>query len=99
MMLIIYEPNAIPALVKRIEQMTVEPENKLKVYVMSEGQYPYTEDFESVLSKVELRAMPHALYQAMRQVLPPLAEAENTEPDMEVSDEEADGSMYKTEEP
>ena len=97
-MLIIYEPNVIPAFVKRIEQMIVEPENKLKVYVMAEGQYPYTEDFESVLSKVELRAMPHALYQAMRQVLPPLAEAENTEPEMEVSEEEADGSIYKSEE-
>lgn len=97
-MLIIYEPNAIPVLVKRIEQMTVDKENKLKLYVMSEGQYPYTEDFEPVLSKVELRAMPHALYQAMRQVLPPPAEAENTEPEMEVSEEEADGSIYKSEE-
>lgn len=97
-MLIIYEPNAIPAIVKRIEQMTVGKENKLKVYVMAEGQYPYTEDFESVLSKIDLRAMPHALYQAMRQVLPPPAEAENTEPDMKVSDEEADGSIYKSEE-
>ena len=97
-MLVIYEPNAIPVLVKRIEQMTVDKENKLKVYVMAEGQYPYTEDFESVLSKVELRAMPHALYQAIRQVLPPLAEAENTEPEMEVSEEEADGSIYKSEE-
>lgn len=97
-MLIIYDPNAIPAIVKRIEQMSVDKENKLKVYVMAEGQYPYTEDFESVLSKIELRAMPHALYQAMRQVLPPLAEAENTEPDMKVSDEEADGSIYKSEE-
>ena len=97
-MLIIYEPNAIPVIVKRIEQMPVGKENKLKVYVMAEGQYPYTEDFESVLSKVELRAMPHALYQAMRQVLPPPAEAENTEPDREVSEEEADGSIYKSEE-
>lgn len=97
-MLIIYEPNAIPVIVKRIEQMTVDKENKLKVYVMAEGQYPYTEDFEPVLSKVELRAMPHALYQAMRQVLPPPAEAENTEPEMEVSEEEANGSIYKSEE-
>lgn len=97
-MLIIYEPNAIPVIVKRIEQMTVVESNPIKVYVMAEGQYPYTEDFETVLSKVELRAMPHALYQAMRQVLPPPAEAENTEPDREVSDEETDGSIYKSEE-
>lgn len=97
-MLIIYEPKAIPAIVKRIEQMTVDKEHKLKVYVMAEGQYPYTEDFETVLNKVELRAMPHALYQAMRPVLPPPAEVENTEPDMEVSEEEADGSIYKSEE-
>lgn len=97
-MLVIYEPDAIPVIVKRIEQMTVVESNPIKVYVMAEGQYPYTEDFETVLSKVELRAMPHALYQAMRQVLPPPAAAENTEPDREVSDEEADGSIYKSEE-
>lgn len=97
-MLVLYEPNAIPVIVKRIEQMTVVESNPIKVYVMAEGQYPYTEDFESVLSKIELRAMPHALYQAMRQVLPPPAEAENTEQEMEVSDEEADGSIYKSEE-
>ena len=97
-MLVIYEPNAIPVIVKRIEQMTVVESNPIKVYVMAEGQYPYTEDFESALSKVELRAMPHALYQAMRQVLPPPAEVENTEPVVEVSEEEADGSIYKSEE-
>lgn len=97
-MLIIYEPAAIPVIVKRIEKMQLEGDNKLLVYVMSDGQYPFTEDFASVLEKIKLYAMPYALYQAMRQVLPTPNAEEAEEQDIEVSDEEADSSIYKTDE-
>lgn len=97
-MLIIYEPAAIPVIVKRIEKMQLEGDNKLLVYVMSDGQYPFTEDFASVLGKIKLYAMPHALYQAMRQVTPTPNAEEPQEQDIEISDEEADSSIYKTDE-
>jgi adenine-specific DNA-methyltransferase len=42
----------------------------IKVYVFSEGQEPYTEDFYEVLDKIELCALPDAIYKAYRHVLP-----------------------------
>lgn len=44
--------------------------NRVKVYVFSNGQYPYTEDFEEVLSYITLCALPDAIYKAYQNVLP-----------------------------
>lgn len=41
-----------------------------KVYVFSNGAYPFTEEFEDVLASVTLCALPDALYKAYRSVLP-----------------------------
>ena len=41
-----------------------------KVYVFSNGAYPFTEEFEDVLANVTLCALPDALYKAYRSVLP-----------------------------
>ena len=43
---------------------------RIKVYVFSNGQYPYTEDFEEVANFVELCALPDAIYKAYQNVLP-----------------------------
>ena len=43
---------------------------KIKVYVFSNGQYPYTEEFEEVLEYVTLCALPDAIYKAYQNVLP-----------------------------
>lgn len=43
---------------------------KIKVYVFSNGQYPYTEDFEEVLDHIILSALPDAVYKAYQNVLP-----------------------------
>jgi len=42
----------------------------VKVYVFSNGQYPYTEEFEEILSSIELCALPDVIYKAYRNVLP-----------------------------
>lgn len=42
----------------------------IKVYVFSNGQYPYTEDFEEVLEHITLCALPDAIYKAYMNVLP-----------------------------
>lgn len=47
-----------------------KPSQKIKVYVFSNGQYPYTEDFEDVLEHIELCALPDAIYKAYQNVLP-----------------------------
>ena len=41
-----------------------------KVYVFSNGQYPYTEEFEEVLPYITLCALPDAIYKAYQNVLP-----------------------------
>lgn len=40
------------------------------VYVFSPGNYPYEDEFVEVLDKVELCALPAAIYNAYRKVLP-----------------------------
>jgi adenine-specific DNA-methyltransferase len=44
--------------------------NNFKVYVFSNGQYPFTEEFEEVLPYVTLCALPDAIYKAYQNVLP-----------------------------
>lgn len=44
--------------------------NPVKVYMFSNGQYPYTEDFEEILPHITLCALPDAIYKAYQNVLP-----------------------------
>lgn len=45
-------------------------EAKIKVYVFSNGQYPYAEEFEDVANNITLAALPDAIYKAYQNVLP-----------------------------
>ena len=68
-MLVIYDERAISAIVEILE--TVEPgKEKTKVYVFSAGSYAYDDEFEEVADKVQLCALPDAIYQAYQKVLP-----------------------------
>lgn len=68
-MLVIYDERAISAIAEILE--TVEPgKEKIKVYVFSAGSYAYDDEFEEVADKVELCALPDAIYQAYQKVLP-----------------------------
>lgn len=70
-LLIIYDDLCIDEAVTLIRQtVEAEPDARFRVYVFSNGQYPYTEEFEEVLPYVTLCALPDALYKAYRQVLP-----------------------------
>jgi adenine-specific DNA-methyltransferase len=70
--MVIYDDIFIPKAVDVINQIVnLKSEIKnLKVYVFAEGQDPYTEDFEEVLHKVELCALPDAIYKAYQNILP-----------------------------
>lgn len=72
-MLILYKEEMIDDFVEQIERLNFE--GKLKIYVFAPGEYPYTDDFEEVLDKVELCALPDAIYKAYKQVLPAMKEA------------------------
>ena len=68
-MLVIYDERAVSAIAEILE--TVEPgKEKIKVYVFSAGSYAYDDEFEEVADKVQLCALPDAIYQAYQKVLP-----------------------------
>lgn len=67
-MLVIYEERAIPFIADIIKTM---PEGeKIKVYVFSHGSYAYDDEFAEVAERVELCALPQAIYDAYQKVLP-----------------------------
>ena len=68
-MLVIYEERAISLLVQLMAQ-TEDDGIKTMVYVFSPGVDPYTDDFEDVAERVKLCALPSAIYEAYKRVLP-----------------------------
>lgn len=58
----------IPEAIKIIEKLPMM--SRIKVYVFAEGHEPYTEDFMEVLHRVELCALPDAIYKAYQNILP-----------------------------
>lgn len=68
-MLVIYEERAIQLLVQLMAQ-TADDGIKTMVYVFSPGADPYTDDFEDVAERVKLCALPSAIYEAYKRVLP-----------------------------
>lgn len=80
-MMVVYNEEAIPDIVDWLQdkhefsQINHELgcnscENKIKVYVFSPGAYAWDDDFAPVLDRVELCALPEAIYQAYKNVLP-----------------------------
>ena len=68
-MLIIYNELAVDAFVKVIAGM--EAGGRIKVYVFSNNRYAYADNFEPVAGKVEVCALPAAIYDAYQKVLKP----------------------------
>ena len=68
----IYDDSYIEEGVTVLQQLILTKKSKkpVKVYVFSNGQYPYTEEFEEVLEQIILCALPDAIYKAYQNVLP-----------------------------
>lgn len=73
-LLVVFDSKIIPLLVKEIEAMPLE-DNSLKLYIFSDGSYPYTAEFEPVIDKIDLVAMPNAIISALKYVLPSQTDA------------------------
>lgn len=69
-MLIIYREEAVPLLVPLIEQFELPQGERIKVYVFSPSEDPWAGDFEDVQDKVDLCALPMAILNAYKRVLP-----------------------------
>ncbi|WP_460674718.1 site-specific DNA-methyltransferase [Larkinella ripae] len=78
---IVYDEDAIADAVTIIQDLPHL--NPVKVYVFAPGPYPYTDDFEDVLDRIELCALPEAIYQAFGRLLPPQGEPQPVENDSE----------------
>ncbi len=75
-MMVVYNEEAIPDIVDWLQTapaadaLTHTHTNAIKVYVFSPGAYAWDDDFGPVLDRVELCALPEAIYQAYKNVLP-----------------------------
>lgn len=67
-LLVIYNEQAIPFIVNIIK--TMPDGEKIKVYVFAYGSDPYEADFAEVKERVTLCALPDAIYNAYKKVLP-----------------------------
>lgn len=63
----LYIEDAVNALTEFIK---INPKAEVKVYVFSNGTYPYTEEFEDIANNIRLAALPDAIYKAYQTVLP-----------------------------
>lgn len=82
-MLIVYNEEAIYKLVDEICDMEVE--NPIIIYVFSPSNDPWSAEFDEVSEKVRLTALPAAIYNAYKRVLPKpkdtLVKEEQTQPE------------------
>lgn len=69
-MLVIYDERAIAAIAKFFETVEIDERGKIKVYTFSPSRYAFDDEFLEVADKVELCALPAAIYDAYRRVLP-----------------------------
>lgn len=68
---IIYDDAFIEEAVELLKAfITQNPEAQIKVYVFSNGQYAYAEEFEEVAKNIRLAALPDAIYKAYQYILP-----------------------------
>lgn len=67
-MLVIYREEVIDRMMELIYSMDVK--GKIKIYVFSPSEDPWEDSFEDVSDKVELCALPAAIYNAYRRILP-----------------------------
>lgn len=98
-MLIIYDERYVDEIVKMIS--SVETTSKIKVYVFSPSEDPWEASFEPVNDKVELCALPQAIYNTYKRILPkrrqkPIEPTEE-EDALAGADEEEIGALFAQE--
>ena len=67
-MMVIYREEAVIQIVELIKKANYE--GKMKVYVFSPSEDPWEGEFEEVADRVELCALPQAIYNAYKRILP-----------------------------
>ena len=96
-LMVIYDEEIIEQLVPVIAE--INSKTKIKIYVFAPGQYPFTEEFEDVLHKIELGALPDAIYKAYMSILPKksdrsFSEQPTPETDITETSEDAESDLF-----
>jgi len=68
-MLVVLDERVISLIIPMIASIA-KKESPLKVFVFSDGQYAYEDEFHEVMPLIDLCALPDAIYQALNNVLP-----------------------------
>ena len=68
--MLIYDDEFVFDALPLIEEVYADIGQKIKVYVFSNGSYAYDGDFDLVADKIELCALPAAIYSAYQAILP-----------------------------
>lgn len=76
-MLVIFDERAVIPVVDVIRQNDFK--GKILIYVFSNSRYAYDDEFIEVSEKVILCALPAAIYEAYKKVLPPIVKQSNDE--------------------
>lgn len=69
-MLVIYRDEYAEEVAAEIENIELPQDEKIKIYIFSPDRYAYDDMFEDVADKVTLVALPAAIYDAYKKVLP-----------------------------
>ena len=82
-MMVIYNEEVIPDIVEWLQSASANSQlstlnTQLKTYVFSPGPYAWDDDFAPVIDRVDLCALPEAIYQAYKSVLPKKKVRQNT---------------------
>lgn len=99
-MLVVLDERVISLIIPMIADVA-KKESPMKVFVFSDGQYAYEDEFHEVMPLIDLCALPDAIYQALNKVLPERQYSEEMIAEFNQEDaEEAlqDTYNYKTEE-
>ena len=68
-MLVVLDERVISLIIPMIASIA-KKESPMKVFVFSDGQYAYEDEFHEVMTLIDLCALPDAIYQALNNVLP-----------------------------
>lgn len=88
-LLVIMMPTEIYGVVKAIQALPPLDE-KINVYVYSDGPYAYEDDFAAVADRVNVIALPGPMLKTFHRIAPKMNDVQVAEPDRELTEGEAD---------
>lgn len=88
-LLIIMMPTEIYGVVEAIQALPPLDE-KINVYVYSDGPYAYEDDFAAVADRVNIIALPGPMLKTFHRIAPKMNDVQVAEPDRELTEGEAD---------